>query len=99
MKIKKEEEEDVSVNSERMGSEDKIFTDKLRIHSDININCIVNATFSRHTNKSDVLNNSKDKKEIADLNDIDNKSINGFSGNKKFMLLINIIKRNRFFIF
>ena len=41
MKIKKEEEEDVSVNSERMGSEDKIFTDKLRIHSDININCIV----------------------------------------------------------
>jgi hypothetical protein len=78
MKIKKDEEEDVSVNSERMGSEDKIFTDKLRIHSDININCIVNATFSRHNNKSDLLNISKDKKHNTEIND--NKSINGLSG-------------------
>jgi hypothetical protein len=87
MKSKKEEEEDVSINSERMGTENKIFTDKIRIHSDININCIVNATFSRRdTKKSDFFNNSKDKKENSEIND--NKSINGFSGKKDYCITI-----------
>jgi hypothetical protein len=74
MKSKKEDEEDVSINSERMGSEDKVFTDKVRIHSDININCIVNATFSRRGTDKTRFHENK-----SELND--NKSVNALSGN------------------
>jgi hypothetical protein len=43
----KEEDEDVSVNSEHIESEEDSVSEKLKIHRDKNVNVVAYATFSR----------------------------------------------------